>query len=81
LFALNALGAAIGPLSMQAIYDKTKNTLGPGTMFFFASFLYATGTAFVSCIPSKKEVIAVAEEEEENIGIETDLEEPLLLGK
>jgi DHA1 family tetracycline resistance protein-like MFS transporter len=78
LFALNALGAAIGPLSMQAIYDKTKNTLGPGTMFFFASFLYATGTAFVSCIPSKKEVIAVAEEEEENIGTETDLEEPLL---
>jgi hypothetical protein len=66
---------------MQAIYDKTKNTLGPGTMFFFASFLYATGTAFVSCIPSKKEVVAVAEEEEENIGTETDLEEPLLLGK
>ena len=76
LFALNALGAAIGPLSMQAIYDKTKNNLGPGTMFFFASFLYATGTVFVSCIPSKKEVIAVAEAE--NIGTETDLEEPLI---
>lgn len=76
LFALNALGAAIGPLSMQAIYDKTKNNLGTGTMFFFASFLYATGTVFVSCIPSKKEVIAVAEEE--NIGTETDLEEPLI---
>jgi hypothetical protein len=76
LFALNALGAAIGPLSMQAIYDKTKNTLGPGTMFFFASFLYAIGTVFVSCISSTKEAIAVAEEE--NIRTETDLEEPLL---
>ena len=61
---------------MQAIYEKTRNYLGPGTMFLFASFLYATETAFVSCIPPKKEAVAVAEEE--NIGTERDLEEPLL---
>ena len=62
---------------MQAIYEKTKNNLGPGTMFLFASaFLHATETAFVSCIPPKKEAVAVAEEE--NIGTKRDLEEPLL---
>ena len=61
---------------MQAIYEKTRNHLGPGTMFLFASFLYAMESAFVSCIPPKKEAVAVAEEE--NIGTEGDLEEPLV---
>ena len=60
---------------------NTKDTLAPGTVFIFASFLYATGAVFVSCIPSKKEAIAVTKEQEENIRIETDLEEPLLGGK
>jgi len=32
----------------------------------------------VSCIPPKKEAIAIAVAEEENIGTETDLDEPLL---
>ena len=70
---------------MQAIYKKTKNNLGPGTMFFFASFLHVTETAFVSCIPPKKEAScippkkeAIAIAKEENIGTERDLEEPLL---
>lgn len=45
---MNALAAATGPVLMQSVYDHTKDTIGPGTMFVFASFLYFTGTVFVS---------------------------------
>lgn len=55
LLALNALAAALGPVSMNWIYERTKNDsnyFGPGTMFLFASFLYLLGTLVVSMIPS-----------------------------
>jgi DHA1 family tetracycline resistance protein-like MFS transporter len=75
LFALNALGAAIGPLTMQFIYVHTKGTLGPGTMFLFASSLYFMGAIFVSFIPVHAEV----ERPNNNVNnSEAGLEEPLL---
>jgi DHA1 family tetracycline resistance protein-like MFS transporter len=77
LFALNALGAAIGPLLMQFIYNRTKDNLGPGTMFLCASFLYFLGTVAVSFIPVKKEV-AGSSEVDSACPSENELEEPLL---
>jgi hypothetical protein len=70
LFATNAMANALGPLSMELIYNRTKNTiLGPGFMWFCASGLYAIGTFIVSFIPEQKHTdVAVS-----------DLEEPLLL--
>jgi DHA1 family tetracycline resistance protein-like MFS transporter len=77
LFALNALGAAIGPLLMQFIYNRTKDNLGPGTMFLFASFFYFLGTVAVSFIPVQKEVVESSEGDSE-CPSENELEEPLL---
>ena len=76
LYAVNALGGAIGPLSMQFIYERTKSTIGPGTMFIFASFLYFVGTMFVISIP-------VGKAEENSLPLDdprpsAEIEEPLL---
>jgi DHA1 family tetracycline resistance protein-like MFS transporter len=75
LFALSAVANAIGPVTLQLIYDHTKggNFLGPGTMFVFASALYFVGTCFVTCIPGDR--IKPSNTRERN---ESDLEEPLL---
>jgi DHA1 family tetracycline resistance protein-like MFS transporter len=78
LFALNALASAIGPLSMQFIYDKTKDSLGPGTMFLFASCLYFTGAIVVSMIPVRKVGQTSEGDFEEGAN---DLEEPLLIAE
>lgn len=84
LYAVNALSAAIGPLSMQSIYERTKDTrCGPGTMFVFASFLYFIGTVVVSFIPMGSEGgdRASAASSPNNASVENncnDLEEPLL---
>ncbi|KAG7340070.1 major facilitator superfamily transporter [Nitzschia inconspicua] len=52
LLATNALAAALGPVSMNYVYQHTKDTLyGPGTMFLLASFLYFLGTLCVAIIP------------------------------
>jgi hypothetical protein len=75
LFAVSAIANAIGPVTLQLIYDHTKGGkfLGPGTMFVFASVLYFVGTWFVTCIPGDK--IKPSNTRERN---ESDLEEPLL---
>ncbi|VEU33343.1 unnamed protein product [Pseudo-nitzschia multistriata] len=55
LLALNALGGAVGPVSMNWIYERTKEAgsgLGPGAMFLFASVLYLLGAVVVAAIPS-----------------------------
>jgi Na+/melibiose symporter-like transporter len=78
LFALNALGSAIGPLSMQFIYERTKDNLGPGTMFLFASFLYFVGTVAVSFIPVEKETSSTSSEVDSPDCGSGDPEEPLL---
>lgn len=51
LFSINALSAAVGPLLMQVIYDHTKDTFGPGTMFVFAAGLYFLGTISIAFMP------------------------------
>lgn len=75
LYAVNALSAAVGPLSMQFIYERTKDTIGPGTMFVFASFLYFVGTIVVSFIPVQEKARV---EGEITSSDSSDLEEPLL---
>lgn len=83
LYAVNALSAAVGPLSMQFIYERTKDSIGPGTMFIFASFLYFVGAIVVSFIPMDKireeNVPPAPTEEASSSGrFVNDLEEPLL---
>ena len=73
---MNALGGAIGPLSMEFIYERTKDTIGPGTMFIFASFLYFVGTMIVISIP-------VGKADENSLPLDdtlrsAEIEEPLL---
>jgi len=51
LMALNALAGALGPVSMNWIYEKTK-TSSPGTMFLLSSGLYFLGTVVVLLIPA-----------------------------
>lgn len=76
LFALVALANAIGPVTLEGIYSHTKEgkRLGPGTMFVFASALYAVGTCFVFFIPSDK-IKSPQPREDANEG---NMEEPLL---
>ncbi len=56
LLALNALAGAVGPVSMNWVYAKTKDgthkPFGPGTMFLLSSALYFSGAIVVSWIPS-----------------------------
>jgi DHA1 family tetracycline resistance protein-like MFS transporter len=56
LMALNALAGAVGPVSMNWIYERTKQgnhkPFGPGTMFLVMAGLYMVGTVVVSMIPS-----------------------------
>ena len=55
LSALNAIGTAAGPLSMQFVYHHTKDKrgYGPGFMFFCASVLYLVGATMVSLLRQK----------------------------
>jgi len=76
LFAISALANALGPVTLEVVYDYTKDgkgLLGPGAMWVFASFLYAVGTTIVCFIPAEKTKTTSQITESEN-----DLEERLL---
>jgi len=77
LYAVNALGGAIGPLCMQFIYERTKDSIGPGTMFIFASFLYFIGTTIVIFIPAD-EVAENSWPSPDDSTLGHEIEEPLL---
>ena len=79
LYAVNALSAAIGPVIMQFVYKRTKDNIGPGTMFLVASCLYFGGTIVVSFIPVKPKIETETTALDESRQIMEDLEEPLLL--
>ena len=66
-------------MAMQLIYKRTKDTIGPGTMFVFASFLYFVGTIVVSFIPveTTRERNVATTAEPSRSGMD-GLEEPLL---
>jgi Na+/melibiose symporter-like transporter len=51
LFAINAVGNGVGPLLVQFIHHHIKSSNGAGSMFTYASVLYAIGTVVVSFIP------------------------------
>ena len=84
LFALNALSAAIGPLIMQCVYEKTKDIpcLGPGFMFYFAAAIYSVGTVCVAllfCMDTQNLTSTISDTPDGNgLDSRTDLEEPLL---
>lgn len=79
LFAVSALANALGPITLQVVYNHTKDgngLVGPGTMWLVASFLYGVGTVIVGFIPADKTKAARSDlvvDDSEN-----DLEERLL---
>lgn len=69
LLALNALAGAVGPVSMNWIYQQTESSdkyFGPGTMFLFASLLYFMGAGVVSLIPANEIVSTDTSEQYQN---------------
>ncbi|KAL3903582.1 MAG: hypothetical protein SGILL_010391 [Bacillariaceae sp.] len=70
LLAMNALAGAMGPVSMNYIYEKTKESspFGPGTMFLLASSLYFLGTVCVTFIriPERAAVVEDSDDERHN---------------
>jgi hypothetical protein len=79
LLATNAIAGALGPLSMNYIYERTKDTsrFGPGLMFLLASVLYFIGTIFVSMIPRRRSRPSVFISEEGLVDENSD--DPLLV--
>jgi hypothetical protein len=80
LAAVNAVGSAVGPLSMEYIYRKTENNphFGPGCMFFFGGMLYGIGGLLVALIPPKDAIQTSEDSSGSETMIQNDLEEPLL---
>lgn len=71
-YSLTALSNAVGPISMQLVYDLTKDGafLGPGSMFILASAFYVIGTVFSILLPpelSNSKNIEVLETENERM--------------
>jgi len=66
LCALNSIGYAVGSLSVQFVYQETKDIswLGPSFMFVFTASLYAVGTVLVTLIPAKMPYELVEENEQ-----------------
>eukprot|EP00591_Stephanopyxis_turris_P003759 CAMPEP_0195526592 /NCGR_PEP_ID=MMETSP0794_2-20130614/27743_1 /TAXON_ID=515487 /ORGANISM="Stephanopyxis turris, Strain CCMP 815" /LENGTH=513 /DNA_ID=CAMNT_0040657319 /DNA_START=39 /DNA_END=1580 /DNA_ORIENTATION=+ len=56
LYSLVSLSNALGPLSLQFVYNYTKDNKfpGPGTMFIFAAFLQLVAVALACILPKKK---------------------------
>ena len=86
LSASNAIAFSLGPLTMEFVYHRTKNTnLGPGFMWFYAAMLYAVGTCLIAFIPSDKNpddpVVLLGDNTGDPEIPENDsLEQPLLQG-
>lgn len=78
LFALTAMADAIGPVTLEHIYRHTKATLGPGTMFVFASCCYFLGTIFVALLPIQKHQSRGTQDLEGERVTEDALAEPVL---
>jgi DHA1 family tetracycline resistance protein-like MFS transporter len=74
LFATNAIANAVGPVSMEFVYNVTKDKM-PGFMFIYAAGLYAVGTLVVSFIPARTSESSSAPSADQR---SVDLEEPLL---
>ena len=69
-FALTSIANALGPVCLQAIYDRTKYLPypGPGSMFLFAAFVYFAGCVVACLLPADKANCNLSEAEAENQG-------------
>lgn len=78
LFAVNALANAIGPVSSQFVYNRTKDSAfwGPGTMFLYAAFLYVLGLLSVSFVLAEDNA-AVELEPSQDLGNRQESQEGL----
>jgi hypothetical protein len=53
LYSVKALASGVGPAVMQFVYSKTKD-FGPGTMWYFASFLFIIAVGLTLKLPNDK---------------------------
>ena len=76
-FALASIANALGPVCLQAIYDRTKYLPypGPGSMFLFAAFVYYIGCVVACLLPADKANCNLPESEAENPGEDGDITE------
>ena len=77
LFSVGGLAAAIGPVLFQFIYDHTKDSVGPGTMFFVGSLLCGCTAILVALMPINYRSIS-SEDESAPVDQAGGLEEPLI---
>jgi Na+/melibiose symporter-like transporter len=78
LFAINAIGNAVGPVLVEFIYHiPSAAKLGPGSMFIYASIIYAIGTIVVTFLPDRPAYSPIPRIEE-SLPTTEELEEPLL---
>uniref|UniRef100_A0A7S2XRJ3 Major facilitator superfamily (MFS) profile domain-containing protein n=1 Tax=Attheya septentrionalis TaxID=420275 RepID=A0A7S2XRJ3_9STRA len=77
LYSLSALASAVGPLSLRAVYNMTKNDSypGPGIMFVFAAVLYFVAVLCAIALPRNE---ANSSERHKDTFIHSSSEEPLL---
>ncbi|OEU08564.1 MFS general substrate transporter [Fragilariopsis cylindrus CCMP1102] len=61
LYSIKALASGVGPAAMQFVYSKTKDMnhksgsfFGPGTMWYFASFLFIIAVGLTLILPNDK---------------------------
>jgi Na+/melibiose symporter-like transporter len=78
LFAINAIGNAVGPVLVEFIYHhRSTAKLGQGSMFIYASIIYAIGTVVVSFLPDRP-ADSPTPRMDEPLRRAEELEEPLL---
>ncbi|GMH74323.1 hypothetical protein TrLO_g3202, partial [Triparma laevis f. longispina] len=54
IYAVKSLAAAIGPSLFRIIYDETKDTDVPGTMWIFGAALYVVSCVAICYLPEKE---------------------------
>ncbi len=81
-FALASIANGLGPVCLQAIYDRTQNLPypGPGSMFLFASVVYFTGTVVACFLPADKANCNLQEEQESHGEEDEEADEMILDG-
>ena len=81
-FALASIANGLGPVCLQAIYDRTQNLPypGPGSMFLFASVVYFTGTVVACFLPADKANCNLQEEQETHGEEDEEADEIILDG-
>jgi hypothetical protein len=83
LYSVKALASGVGPAVMQFVYSKTKDInrnssggfFGPGTMWYFASFLFIIAVGLTLILPNDKANTSIRHGGGDGTDIDTDGDE------